>query len=89
MIALLLAAVIAAGTAAPAVLAPPAAAAILVDGGMPDPEPASAATPVAPSVRRELSAVAAPVAEPHGRLHRVWVFRPPRVSRLADRPLRT
>jgi hypothetical protein len=80
VIAFLLAILMAAGVACPTALAAASDVAGLVDDGAADPEPAV----VTPSVemvvpaRRELRQIVAPPDEPVGRLHRTWVFRPPR-----------
>ncbi|HEY0483098.1 MAG TPA: hypothetical protein VGD37_36505 [Kofleriaceae bacterium] len=79
VLAVLLAILVAAGVASPVLGGSPDAAA-LVDDGAPDLDPAITASPIAlvPPVRRELGAVIAPSEASPGRLHRVWVFRPPR-----------
>ena len=80
VIAFLVAILMAVGVACPAALAAATDVAGLVDDGAADPEPAV----VTPSVevvvpaRRELRQIVAPPDEPVGRLHRAWVFRPPR-----------
>jgi hypothetical protein len=84
LIAFLLALAVTAGMVCPAVAAS-ADVVGLVDDGAPDPDPAIAATPLvlAVPVRCELEHVAFAPAESPGRLHRAWVFRPPR--RVASR----
>lgn len=84
VIAFLLAVLMAAGMACPTVAASPDVAG-LVDDGTLALEPAIAVSPVvlvAPA-HRERRQIVAPVAESPGRLHRSWVFRPPR--RVASR----
>jgi hypothetical protein len=79
VIAFLLAMLMAAGVACPA-LAAAADVAGLVDDGAADPEPAvvTPAVEVVVPARRELRQIVAPPDELMGRLHRAWVFRPPR-----------
>jgi hypothetical protein len=80
VIALLLAILMAAGVACPTALAAATDVAGLVDDGAADPELAVVAPPVELVVpaRGELRQIVAPPDELAGRLHRTWVFRPPR-----------
>lgn len=79
MLAALLAVFVAAGIACSTAVASPDVAS-QVDDGLLEPEPAIAVAPVAlalPARRALIQAVVLPPA-PHGRLHLVSVFRPPR-----------
>jgi hypothetical protein len=83
VIAFVLALLVAAGAASATVMASPdvaGAVAGAVDDGAPDLEPAVVVTVqvLAEPARRELRPIVASPAAPHGRLHGVSVFRPPR-----------
>lgn len=79
VLAFLLAIVMAAGLATPAAAASPDVM-VQVDDGAVEPDPVITELPVVVVVpaRRELRKILIPMAELHGRLHRAWVFRPPR-----------
>ena len=82
VIALVLALLVAAGCASQAsaaVMASPDVAGVVGDG-VPDLDPAVVVTAavMAEPARRELRPIVAPPSAPHGRLHGVSVFRPPR-----------
>ena len=81
VLAFLLAIAMAAGLASSAAAASPdMMAQVQVDDGVVEPDPVITELPVAlvAPARREVKQIVVPPAELQGRLHRAWVFRPPR-----------